>query len=93
MSFVLWLNYYYIVFLDCLSLFLHYHTSLIKYSFRTCGRGRRLKPFYKQEAEFMGILSWKTPQSPAQFHSCKLDNKRKNYLEHFKEVNENVNEK
>ena len=63
MSFVLWLNYYYIVFLDCLSLFLHYHTSLIKFSFRTCGRGRRLKPFYKQEARRHagGDCSWEGP--------------------------------
>ena len=46
----LMLNYYYFVLLDCFPFFLHFLTSLIKFTLGTLGRPRRLKFFYRKEA-------------------------------------------
>ena len=38
LDFVLWLNYYYFVLLDCFPLFLHFLTSLIKFALWNSGK-------------------------------------------------------
>ena len=55
LDFVLWLNYYYFVLLDCFPLFLHFLTSLIKFALCNSWKAEEAKTFYKQE---LGDLRW-----------------------------------
>ena len=64
LDFVLHLNYYYFVLLDCFPLFLHFLTSLIKSAL--WHSRKRLKLFYKQEVGRgrEGSVPGKAPQCP-----------------------------
>ena len=59
LDFVLWLNYYYCVLLDCFPLLLHFLTSLIKFALWNLGKAYEAKTFLQTRKLFFkqGIQS------------------------------------
>ena len=56
LNFVLWLNYYYFVLLECFPLFLPFLTFLIKFALCNSGKSEEDKAFLKTRARGHGVV-------------------------------------